>query len=706
MRATLTMLVLTAACAGPRPATPSVDPVPSAAAARPVATAEVAAPVAPDRPVTHRSLLAVGLDPEALDPTADPCDDFYQFACGGWIQRTEIAADRPMAMRSFIDIEDRNLAYERQMLEQARTRPGDDPIARQLGAFYGSCMDEAAIEKAGLSPLRPVLAAIARIKDTRSLTAALAALDAAGFSGLFVLSPVQDAADARHVIAGIDQGGLGLPDRDYYLNDDEQTRGVRSIYQTYVETVLTALGHRSPSGSARQDASDVVALETEIARISRDKVARRDPRGSYHKIDRAGVDRAMPRLSWDAYWAQVGLPRVEDVTVTSVELLAGLNQLLASTRPEVWRAYLAFHVADDATPLLTAQLEDARFAFLSALTGQPEQSPRWKRCVAQTADALGDLVGRVFVRDRFGGASKAAAELAVHAIVAAMAANLDALPWMDEATRAGSRAKLDAMTYQIGYPNRWRTYGIKLDPRAWAANALAARRAERARQLARIGQPIDRDNWQMTAAQVNASYDPQLNGMVFPAGILQPPFYSARAALPVNLGGMGVVVGHELTHGFDDQGAQYDASGNLVHWWQPDTERAFQQRTRCVIDQYSRYEVDGGTRPGGASTAGENIADVGGVKLAFAAYRQLRSAAPEAVIADGFTEDQQFFLGFGQAWCAKMRPDFERMSAVIDVHAPARWRVDGALSATPEFARAFRCRAGSKMVPARQCVVW
>jgi putative endopeptidase len=705
MRASLTLLVLTAACAGRRPAAvPSADPEPRAAATvdeRPAPADDAA----PGKPVIQRSLLAIGLDPDALDRTADPCDDFYQFACGGWIKRIEIAADRPMAMRSFIDIEDRNLAYEHDMLEQARVRPDDDPVARQLGTFYGSCMDEAAIDKAGLSPLRPLLAAIDRVKDARSLTAALAMLDAAGFPGLFVISPVQDPGDARRVIARLDQGGLGLPDRDYYLSDDDQTRGVRSSYQNYVDSVLAAIGHRSPSGSTRQAAAEVVALETEIARISRDKAARRDPRASYHRIDRAGLVRAMPRLDWDAYWSAIGLRRVDDVTVSSLELLAGLDRLLAATRPEAWRAYLAFHVTDEAAPLLTEQLADAQFTFLSALTGQPEQSPRWKRCVVQTTSALGDLVGQAFVRDRFAGPRRAMAEDQIHAIAAATAADLDALPWMDDVTRARAHAKLDALTYQIGYPDRWRTYHLKLDARTWAANALAARRAERARQLARIGKPIDKDSWRVTATQARAYYDRRLNSLVVPAGILQPPLYSGTAAVPVNLGGIGVVVGHELTHGFDDQGAEYDVDGNLVNWWQADTEQQYRERTRCVIDQYNRYEV-GGDRLSGTATAHEDIADIGGVKLAFAAYHGLRSAAPSAVVADGFTEDQQFFLGFGQAWCAKLRPDFDRMSAAADVHAPARWRVDGALSATPEFARAFHCKAGSKMVPARQCVVW
>jgi putative endopeptidase len=621
-------------------------------------------------------------------------------------------------MRSFVAIEDRNLDYEHTMLEQmrtsggaapeapparaSRTAPGDAPTARQLGTFYGSCMNERAIESAGLAALRPLLAAINKVKDTRSLTATIGALHASGVAAVFALDPAQDSADARNVIANIDQGGLGLPDRDYYLNDDDASKAVRAAYQSYVENMLTALGETRP----RPAAVAIVALETEIAKVSKDKVARRDPHGMYNKIDRAGVASAMPRFDWDAFWTAVGLPAVRDVTVTSPEFLAGINALLAQTKPEIWRSYLAFHLAASVAPVSTKQLEDAQFKLESTLTGQPELPPRWRRCVQRTEEALGDLVGEAFVRDRFAGDSKAFAEAQVHAIVAAMTTNLDSLSWMDPATRAKARQKLEAMTYQIGYPRKWKTYSFKLDPRTWTANALAARKAEHTRQLAKIGKPVDKDDWQLAAPQVNAYYDPQLNGMVFPAGILQPPFYSVESSIPVNLGGMGMVVGHELTHGFDDQGAQYDALGNLASWWQPDTERQFKQRTQCVIDQYSKYEVAGGTKLNGANTVGENIADIGGIKLSLAAFRQLRSTAPDTVVADGFTEDQQFFLGFGQAWCAKMRPDFEKLLATIDVHSPARWRVNGTLSATPEFGKAFHCKAGAKMVPAAQCVVW
>jgi putative endopeptidase len=699
MRSSLSILVLAAACGGSKP--PAAGTAPAAPAANASRGAEVAAGESA-KPVTNQSLAAVGLDPEALDRTADPCDDFYQFSCGGWINRTEIPADKPLAMRSFVAIEDRNLEYEHAMLDQARSEPGDDPAAKQLGAFYGSCMDEPAIEKLGLAALRPALAAIDKVTDARSLATAVGALQANGVAALFVLAPVQDSVDARNVIANIDQGGIGLPDRDYYLNDDEPTKAIRAAYQAYVEALLGALGHKA----AKQEAAEIIALETRIAKVSKDKVARRDPKGTYNKIDRAGVTRAMPRFDWETFWTAVGLKSVRDVTVTSPEMLAGVDQLLATTKPQRWRPYLAFQLISASTALLTRQVEEIQFKLDSVLTGQPEQPPRWKRCVQRTETALGDLVGEAFVRDRFGGASKAAAETQVHAIVAAMAENLSAVPWMDPETKAQAKAKLDAMTYQIGYPRKWKTYSFKIDPRAWSTNALVARKAERDRQLAKIARPVDKDDWQMTAAQVNAYYDPQLNGMVFPAGILQPPFYSVESSIPVNLGAMGVVVGHELTHGFDDQGAQYDAIGNLASWWQPATEQQFKQRTSCVVDQYSSYEVSGNTKLNGANTVGENIADIGGVKLSLAAYRQLRSAAPDTVIADGFTEDQQFFLGFSQAWCAKMRPDYEKLLATIDVHSPAKWRVNGAASATPDFGKAFRCKASAKMVPAKQCVVW
>lgn len=703
MRSPLALLLLAAACGSGTPSQTMPAPPPGREPIAEPTPAPAELPAAPAKPVTNRSLTAVGLDPSALDRSADPCDDFYQFACGGWMKATEIPADKPIAMRSFVDIQDKNTVYLHDVLEQMRWKPGADPLAKPLGAYYGSCMDEAAIAKAGLRPIAPLRAAIDRITSVKSLSAAIARLHAAGFGVLFRLGPVQDSVDASQMISDLDQGGLGLPDRDYYLKDDDASKGLRAAYEGHVAAMLTKLG-RKPD-VAKQEAAQILALETELAKVSKDKIARRDPKGMYNRLDRAGVAKAMPSFDWSTFWKTLKISS-EAVTVGAPGFLAGVEPLLAATKPAVWRAYLTFHLASKAAPLLTKELDDAHFAFASKLTGQTEQEPRWKRCVGFTDHALGDLVGQVFVRDRFAGASKEAAEQQVHAIVGAMAANLDALPWMDAATRARAHAKLKAMTYQIGHPARWRSYGFKIAPKAWGANALAARAFEHARQLAKIGKPVDKDDWYTTAATVNAYYDPQRNGMVFPAGILQPPFYSVDASIPVNLGAMGMVVGHELTHGFDDQGAQFDAVGNMTSWWEPATEQEFKARTQCVIDQYDAYEVVDGAKVNGANTVGENIADIGGIKLAHAGYRALRAAAPDTVVADGFTEDQQFFLAFGQAWCAKARPDYEKLLATVDVHAPAKWRVNGALSATPEFARAFQCKPKAKLVPAKPCIVW
>jgi len=697
MRSAFTVCFLVAACG---PGKTTTNPTPPPGDGKPAEGPRDQDPVS-SKPVTNGSLAAIGLDPTALDRKVDPCDDFYQFSCGGWIAKTEIDADKSMTMRSFVDIEDRNQGYLHGVLEQIRAKPDGH---KQLAAYYGSCMDEAAIEQAGTRPIAPMRAWIDGVGNVKSLSSAIAQLHAAGFPMVFSLSAIQDAADARTVIAGIDQGGLGLPDRDYYLKDDAPSKQLRATYEGYVSSMLVELG-RKPQ-VAKTEAAAIVALETEIAKVSKDKVARRDPKGMYNKLDKAGVARAMPSFDWTTYWRIAGLAKVDGVDVTSPEFLAGIDKLLGSTKPETWRAYLTFHLGSRAAPLLTNKLLETQFKFQSALTGQAAMQDRWKRCVSATDEALGDLVGQLFVRDRFAGDSKAATEGYVHAISAAMAANLDALPWMDEQTKRKAHEKLSGIAHQIGYPKQWRTYGFKLDPRTWGANALAARKAASARQAAKIGKPIDRDDWDLSAPTVNAFYNPQLNSMVFPAGILQPPLYSAQASIPVNLGAMGMVVGHEVTHGFDDQGAQFDAIGNLTNWWQPETEQQFRTRTQCVIDQYNQFEVGDRTKVNGANTVGENIADIGGVKLAFAAYRQLRSSAPDTVIADGFTEDQQFFLAFGQAWCTKLRPDYEKLLATIDVHAPSKWRINGTLQATPEFAKAFRCKAGQKMVPAKQCIVW
>ena len=526
-------------------------------------------------------------------------------------------------------------------------------------------------------------------------------MHAAGLGGLFRMGATQDSADATKMIAEIDQGGLGLPDRDYYL--DANKKPIVEAYQKYVETLLVAAGHKQ--ADVAKEATDVIGLETELAKVSKDKVARRDPKGMYNRLDRDGVTKAMSHFDWDGYWKTVGLPAAKEITVGAPDFLKGVDKLITDTKPETWRNYLTVQLMEKTARFVTPDLEKAEFEFWQNLTGQKEMEPRWKRCVQRTDRALGDIVGQIFVRDRFGGDSKKAAEEEVHAVVGAMTANLAALPWMDDTTKKRANEKLTKMAYQIGYPSKWKTYDYKVDAKTWAANVLASLHAEQIRDLGKIGKPVDKDDWHMSTPTVNAYYDPSLNTMVFPAGILQPPFYSVDASIPVNLGAMGVVVGHELTHGFDDQGAQYDADGNLKDWWQPETEKQFKQRTQCVIDQYSSYQV-AGVKLNGANTVGENIADIGGIKLALNGMHALRASAPDTVVADGFTEDQQFFLAFGQAWCEKSRPEYEKLLATVDVHSSAQWRVNGAVSDTPDFAKAFGCKVGAKMRPKNACVVW
>ncbi|HEY1811228.1 MAG TPA: M13 family metallopeptidase [Kofleriaceae bacterium] len=706
MTRALTFSILLAAACGSSsgtesPVTPKQPPPPTG----PVAATPVAEPVAttPTKPVTTKSLAAIGINPDNLDRTADPCDDFYQFACGGYIAKTEIPADKPR-ITSFDTIQDKNLEWEKGVLEQAAAKPGDDPVMKKLGAFYGACMNEAAIAKDGLSGVRPLLAKVAQVRDVKSLGRTVSWLHSQGVEVMFGFGSEPDPANVTHVLGQLDQGGLGLGEKDYYLKDDDQTKKVRDAYHQYMVELLTDAG-RSPAEAAKQ-ADALLALETDIAKVSKDRIERRDPKTMYNKIDLDGIEKQMPDFDWVGFLKAMGTPNQKDLDVTSPAFFAGLDDLIKKTPVTVWRDFLTVAILRSNAGALTKQIEDQAFKFRQTLTGQKEQLPRWKRCSAATDHALGDLLGQAFVKDKFPGNSKEAAEEEVHAIVAAMQANLGTLPWMDAATKEKAIAKLKVMAYQIGFPKKWKEYNFKVDKTHWTTDALAARKAATDRDIAKIGKPLDRDDWQMTTPTVNAYYDPQLNGMVFPAGILQPPFYSVDASIPVNLGGMGVVVGHELTHGFDDQGAQYDAEGNLKDWWQPDTEKQFKQRTQCVIDQYSKYEPEPGVFLKGAQTVGENIADIGGVKLALAAYRSLRTSAPDTVVADGFTEDQQFFLGYGQAWCAKQRPEYAKMAVMQDPHSPARFRVIGALSATPAFAKAWGCKVGSKMRPANACVVW
>lgn len=652
--------------------------------------------------VKNVSLDDVGLSKAALDVDADPCEDFYQFACGTWMETTEIPEDNSRWVRSFSEIYKANETYLKRVLEEAAANadaPDTSPELRRLGRFYGACMDEEAIEKAGLEPVLPLLKSARNLDSAEDVQTLVADLHARGIWVFWSLGAVQDFKDATQNIAYLGQAGTGLPERGYYFDEDKAE--IREAYLQHIERMLSLAGEKS----AARKAAEVMQIETQLAENSLTRVERRNPYNLYHKIDRSGVIETAPVFDWASYFTQLSRSDLEAINVTHIPFLERVNEVLKERSPESLRSYFVWHILRSTAPTLSRAFDQESFSFQQVLSGAPEQRERWKRCITATDQAMGETLGQPFVEARFAGESKSAAESYVKAISRAFRANLDELAWMDAESRAQAEQKLDAMAFLIGYPSKWEAYAFEITDN-YAENALAAAVEARQKDLARIGEPVDRERWFMTPPTVNAYYSPTRNQMVFPAGILQPPFYSVDAAIPVNLGAMGFVVGHELTHGFDDQGGKFDADGNLRTWWSEDVASAFEARTQCIADKYAGYEPIEGQNVNGKLTLGENIADLGGLKLAFAAYRSLMSESDPPVVADGFDEDQQFFLAAGQVWCTNIREAEAKLRLQTDPHSPPRYRVNGPLSNLPAFAEAFNCPVGTPMNPDQMCSVW
>lgn len=690
--ASLAAVLALAACEpeqiAPPPATPPSPPV-----------------KAPGPRVIEQSLKEVGLDPTAMDRSVDPCQDFYQFACGNWIATTQIPADKPYRTRGFSTVAERSQAIVRKILEDAAAGKGEgDPVMSKIGAFYGACMDEDAIETARTKPLSPLFDLVKKVKHDKSLSAAVTELHKRGIWALFEIADTQDAKDATKVIAELDQSGFALPDRDYYLKDDDKMKDVRRRYGAHVEKMMSLAGWPAPE--AKQAAADVMRIESELARASKRRVERRDPATMYNRLDRDGVAKAAPRFLWDDYLKGLGHAEMSAITVTAPRFLEAVNLLIEKEKPAAWRSYLAWQVVLSTVSALPKALVDESFAFEAALSGQKEQRARWKRCVLATNEAVAELIAQPFIKEHFTPESREATERYAREMAKAFGEGVEKLEWMDAPTKAKATEKLRAMAYLIGYPKQWKSYDFEVKPRSYLENLLAAATWRVAHSLAKVGKPVPREEWSTPPQMVNASYDAQLNRMVFPAGMLQPPFYDPRAAVAVNLGGLGMVVGHELTHGFDDRGAQFDANGNLTTWWTEQDSARFKARTGCLVEQYEQYEPLPGVKLDGKLTLGENIADGGGVKVAFHAYRAMRQDAAEVVRAEGFTEDQQFFLGVGQVWCEKRTDETTRLLAQIDTHSPPRFRVNGSLANLPEFAAAFSCAEGMPMRRANTCSIW
>jgi endothelin-converting enzyme/putative endopeptidase len=646
-----------------------------------------------------------GVNADWLDLSVHPCDDFYRFACGGWMARHEIPPDRAR-WSQFEIIRSRNLQILHEVLEAtaAGRPPAGTPHAEKLRDFYSTCMDEAGLERS-LPLLKEELAALDRVKDARTLSAAVVSIQALGAGWPFELGAVQDSRDATRVIAQVDQGGIGLPERDYYLSGSERMKSIRTSYLDYLKTLFRLLGDAEAVAAGKAEA--VMALETRLATASLPIVDRRDPNKVYHPVDGEGLEKAAPSFDWAALFSALQLDGSRTINVTHPPFLEGLEAAIREVPMDAWRAYLALALVRTAIPALPAAFQQADFQFTSkAITGAPADVPRWRKCVQHTDRYLGEALAVPFVDRTFGPEGKATTQRMVREIEAAFEESLRTLRWMDEPTRQRAMEKLHRITNKIGYPDRWQPYDdLKTTPAGFLQNWKAAREFSFRQELSRIGRPLDRARWLMTPPTVNAYYHAPMNEIVFPAGILQPPFFDRHATDAVNFGAMGMVVGHEVTHGFDDEGRLYDPDGNLSSWWTEASDAAFRQRARCLEDQYSAETVIDELKGNGALTLGENVADLGGVRLAYAAMKRAGAAAPPG---QRFTPEQQFFIGFAHGWCSKTRPENVRHRVKTDPHSPPAHRVNVPLRNFPPFASAFGCQEGDRMAvrSAGRCEVW
>ena len=646
-------------------------------------------------------------DASALDTTADPCVDFYQYACGTWLAKNPIPADRPEWAR-FDELEERNVAVLRGILEQASVNSARrNAVEQKIGDYYAACMDEAAIEKKGIEPIQPELDRIAAMAGKDALAEQVARLHRDGTNVLFSFTSQQDFKNANAMIASADQGGLGLPERDYYLKDDQKSVETRQKYLEHIARVFALLGDAEER--ARVKAQAVMEIETALARGSLDVISRRDPARLYHPTRREELALSLdPSFSWSKYLAAVNAPPIESLNVAVPEFFKRLDSLINTTSLDDWKAYMAWHLVHSQAPLLSSAFVNENFEFYGKfLTGAQELRPRWKRCVSFVDGDLGEALGQKYVERTFGADGKERTLQMVHAIERALSEDIMGLDWMSPATKQKAIEKLHAITNKIGYPDKWRDYSsVKIVRGDAVGNSERATRFEFQRQLDKIGRPVDHAEWQqMTPPTVNAQYDAQMNDINFPAGILQPPMFDKNADKAANLGAIGSVIGHELTHGFDDEGRQFDAIGNLHDWWTAQDAREFEKRASCLVDEYSSFKAVDEVKVNGKLTLGENTADSGGLRIAYMALMDDIAGRTTPKI-DGFTAEQRFFLAYAQSSCQNEAEELLRLGAQTDPHSPPKFRVNGVVQNMPEFHRAFGCRLGQPMVRKPACRVW
>lgn len=647
-----------------------------------------------------------GFDTANLDRSCKPCDDFFQFAMGGWMKNNPIPPEYS-SWGSFTVLADKNQQALRQILETAeKTNATAGSNERKIGDFYASCMDTAVIDAAGTKPIDATMRRITEITNARELQMLAARLQQQGVGVMFRFTSNQDAKDSTQVIATALQGGLGLPERDYYLRDDEKSKKLRDDYSKHIAKMFELLGDSVTKGET--EAATVLKIETSLAKASMSNVDMRDPVKTYHKMKIAELQALTPDFSWDSYLKTAGHGDVTELNVAQPEFFKALDAQLTSTPLDDWKTYLRWHVLDSEAAALPDKFVNEDFDFRGRiLTGAKQIQPRWKRCVQSTDRNLGEALGQVYVQKYFPPEAKAHALEMVHNLIAALRDDLKTMPWMGPETRAQASAKLAAFAVKIGYPDKWRDYSaLQVDRSSYLGNVQRSAEFEFQRRLNKIGKPVDRTEWGMTPPTVNAYNNSSMNEIVFPAGIMQPPFYDPKADDAVNYGGMGAVIGHEITHGFDDHGSQFDGQGNLKNWWSPDDLKNFKERAQCVSDQFDGYVVDGDLHENGKLVLGESIADLGGLTISYAAYEKSLEGKPRPPEKDGFTPEQQFFLGWAQVWGANERLEYARLMANTNPHPLPRFRGNGPLSNMAEFARAFGCKKGDAMVREKVCKIW
>src|ERR1700688_2221978 len=655
------------------------------------------------QPAAPASKHEPALDVTSMDRTVDPCVDFCKYSCGGWMKNNPIPPDQS-SWDTYSKMQDENLGRLREILETASAPdPKRNAAVQKIGDYYASCVDEKTIESKGAEPLKTDLGQIAKIDSKAEIADVAAAMIQENV--LFRFDSTQDFRDATQVIAEADQGGLGLPDRDYYVKDDAKSVELRKAYVAHVQKMFELLGDQP--GLASEEAQTVMRIETALAKGSMTRVERRDPKNLDHKMTACELEKITPDFQWQVYFAKVGLPSLSSLNVASPGFFKALNEELNKESLADWKTYLRWHLVHADAPFLSAAFLNENFDFYGKTSqGKKELRPRWKRCTDEVDGDLGEALGQVYVEKYFSPEAKQQALKMVKEIESAMQQDIDSLSWMSATTKQQALIKLHGMANKIGYPDKWRDYSkLEIVRGDELGNIERAREFEFNRQLAKSGKPVDRGEWDMTPPTVNAYYDPQMNDINFPAGVLQPPFFDPSSDAAPNYGDTGGTVGHELTHGFDDEGRQFDAQGNLRDWWTEEDSKEFVKRASCISDQYSTYTIVDDIKINGKLTLGEDVADLGGLLLAYMAWKDdTKNQKLEPL--DDLTPDQRFFVGYGQSWCAQTRDETKRMRATVDPHSPEKYRTTGVVSNMPEFHEAFHCKAGSPMVNQNRCQVW